>query len=62
MTEPKPEGKLAYMPWLKTEGLGHQRIFVYCYENGVAPHDTHVQCSTVDRIPFKMKRKDLIAR
>lgn len=42
---------------------GHKYIQVLCNDDGTFPkEDQLVQCSTIDRIPFKMKRKDIEAR
>lgn len=54
---------MKYATWKKVSGLGHDTILVYTEDNGSLHRDVKVvQCSTVDRIPFTMKRKDLEER
>ena len=53
-----------YMEWERTDPRpGHRRIMVWCRRDGsVIEEDGKVQCSTTDRIPFKMRKRDLLNR
>lgn len=52
--------------WRRTEKTpGHTTIWVLCNGAGVVREgkaDNEVQCSTLDRIPFRMKAADLFKR
>lgn len=52
---------LAFRIWKRTAPTpGHQRIHVWCFVDGDLPSLPEIQCSTLERIPFMMKRHVLL--